>query len=515
MVKQLRNLFLLFWICGLISPKLLVALVGPVTPGQSLWCINRDIASTIDIIEVELESCCETLNSKLDLLATCEQPIQQSDFGAGGTTPLTISQPGGYRFVENLVYSGGAGTQAIIIDASGVTLDCACFSLSQGNANANVDGIRVASENTDIIIKNGSVRDFTRAGISVQTDTSRIKIMDITCLNCAVYGIEFLGSAAPSLASITESIIKNVDILQSANAAAAGNNGLFLQGCRDIKITDCRINENGVTTQDLSVVHLSNCLKCSFLNVEVNDNIAGTDLRAFDLSSTTSLCIFKHCLVEKNEAVDGNSNFGGFVLGSTTNCDNNEFFDCSVLANSGSQTVDGFLTGTGSDNNLFVRCEAALNSSLGTTNAVVHGFNYINNNGNICIDCIARANSSPGSTVTSPDFGALGFDLNSTTNCVLFRALASDQSTGASGGSVGIRVSDGTNNEIKECQSLRQTTGFRLIPANSIDHIFTKNLAGKNTTQYDQLPVGATQDAGNIGNINASLTSPWTNAAIG
>jgi hypothetical protein len=207
----------------------------------------------------------------------------------------------------------------------------------------------------------------------------------------------------------------------------------------------------------------------------------------------------------------------GFILESNTSCTANEFFDCAALNLTGTASVDGFLTDTGCNDNLFMRCEASFNRSLGAAaTAIVRGFNVISNSRNVYIDCIARNNSAPNSTATpAPAFGAKGFDLNTCTGCNLLRCLATDQSTGAGSTSVGIQVNQGSQCSIRDCQSSRHTIGYRLDPNNSTSNVFSRNFAGKNTTQYSQFPGGSTQNAGNITNINGSLSNPWSNVSVG
>jgi len=53
-----------------------------------------------------------------------------------------------------------------------------------------------------------------------------------------------------------------------------------------------------------------------------------------------------------------------------------------------------------------------------------------------------------------------------------------------------------------------------LDPALSVAHVFLRNIAAKNTTNFSQFPVGSNQNAADISAINGSLTVPWTNAGV-
>jgi len=431
-----------------------------------------------------------------------------------GVTTFTISQPGRYIFAENISFAPSSPQRAIDITSSNVTLDLLCHTLTQTNATSGVDGVRIASSLSNVIITHGTIQNFTRAGVTVNSACSRIILDTITAFSCNARGMELLGTSGAGN-QITESEITNCKLVFCC-LGPTGDIVLTLSQCTDVRVTNCRINQNGSSATTLQAVRLDNALKCELNTVETNDNLASTGFRGYELSQAT-YCIFKNCVTKNNQAVSAASNNRGFILESSTSCTANEFLDCSALNLTGTASVDGFLTDTGCNDNLFMRCEASFNSSQGTAaTAIVHGFNVISNSRNIYIDCIARNNSAPNSTATpAPAFGAKGFDVNTCTACTLLRCLATDQSTGAGSTAVGIQVNQGSQCSIRDCQSSRHSVGYRLDPINSTNHVFSRNFAGKNTTQYSQFPGGSTQNAAGINNINASLMSPWTNVSVG
>jgi hypothetical protein len=455
----------------------------------------------------ELLICCTVLRSN-----ECSPTIiTQTDVY---TTTFTITEPGRYIFAENISFIPDTGMPAIDITSSHVTLDIICHTLSQGNTTAGVNAINVAPNLSNIIITHGAIQNFTRTGISVDQACSRIFIDGVTTFGCETRGIELLGNSGAGN-HITESEISNCRLI-SCCAGSAGDIVLTLSHCTDVRVTSCRINQNGTTSHALQAVRLDNALKCELKDIEANDNLASSDFRGFNLSQATN-SVFKNCITKNNQATAALSNNYGFLLESNTSSTANEFFDCSALNLTGTASVDGFFTGTGCDDNLFMRCESAFNSSLGSaTTAIVHGFNVISNSRNMYLDCIARNNSAPNSTATpAPAFGGKGFDLNTCTGCNLIRCLATDQSTGAGSSSVGIHLDQGSQCSIRDCQSSRHSVGFRLDPNQSFAHVFSRNFAEKNTTQYSQFPIGSTENAANIANINAQLRGPWSNVSVG
>ncbi|OQA33538.1 MAG: hypothetical protein BWY54_00965 [Candidatus Dependentiae bacterium ADurb.Bin331] len=431
--------------------------------------------------------------------------ITQASFGATGATTFTISTTGVYKLAANVTFSPAAAATAINITASGVILDLQCFSITQGNAVAGVDGIRTANSLSNVMITNGMLQNFTNSGINTGNNLNRLKITDLTCIGCGLRGIQLNGSSG---ARITQSLIDGCSILQCGQSSG-GDRILFLQFCSDVNVTNCYVNANGSAANNIQVVRLENCLKCNVTNVVANDNIGNSTIRGFSLNNVAE-STFRSCEAKNN--ISNGNNHGYFLeTGSTSTA--NQFLDCVAVALTGSAAVDGFLTDTGCNNNVFINCRALVNTSTGSgTTNIVHGFNFINNTGNSCIDCIAQNNSAPSSTAA---FGSVGLELNTTTSCSLIRCNGSDQSTGGSSTSVGVRVSGGISNVLTDNMATNQSIGFRIDPNLSTSHGFSRNIAIKNLTQFSQFIGGSTQAAANIAEINGSLTSPWSNVAIG
>ena len=482
-------------------------------------CCNGTFTALNDIKTTITECCAGTftaisagLNGTFSVLKNLEynncNPVYfgQADVGTAG---YTINTAGVYKLKENVTFSPVAAARAVTVNASDVLLDLQCFMIQQGNTTANIDAIRVNSGFVDVTIQNGMVQAFTRAGFTIQSNTARTNILNTSAVNCAIRGIELLGptSGTPTIVNLT---IDNVDVINSCTFAASGNNGLLFQGTQDLQVNNCRINNNGVTTQNFSVIKLDNCLKCALNDIEANDNL-GLGLNVYELNFTSSACTLKNCS-NKNNIATGNAR--GFNLISNSSCSSNQFIGCESVLLSGSAAVDGFLTDTGCNNNVFINCKAFVNTTTGSDSlAVVHGFNFINNQKNSCIDCIALSNQASSSTA-SP-FGAFGFDLNTTSSSNLIRCVATDQLTGASSSSVGFRIFNGAKNNIFDCQSARHNVGYQIDPTNSVDHVFSRNIAVQNTvSSYSGFIAGSIQSATNMSNIVGNLTVPWSNVSV-
>ncbi|MFG0256404.1 MAG: NosD domain-containing protein [Phycisphaerales bacterium JB043] len=115
--------------------------------------------------------------------------INATNTPGDATDTFIITQPGSYYLTDNL--AAEFGKNGIRIAASSVTLDLNGFVL-EGAGSAPI-GIRTAAFLADVVIENGSVRNFANQGISISTDSGRLE--DLRVLNCGSWGIEILGGA--------------------------------------------------------------------------------------------------------------------------------------------------------------------------------------------------------------------------------------------------------------------------------------------------------------------------------
>ena len=86
--------------------------------------------------------------------------------------PVSISVPGSYRLTGNLIVTE-IGTNAVVINSSDVTLDLNGFTImGTGGALGSATGIR--SSQANVRIQNGTVSDFTNAGIDLGGDFAMV-----------------------------------------------------------------------------------------------------------------------------------------------------------------------------------------------------------------------------------------------------------------------------------------------------------------------------------------------------
>src|SRR5260370_19503949 len=124
-----------------------------------------------------------------------------------GSVPVTITEAGTYVVSEDILYTAVGNTPAVTIAANDVTLDMLGFSIMQtGGLSFSVTAIQLASNSENVVIKNGTVEDFSQSAISVGAGSTLININTVNITGCGNRGIEFVGTAA---SPITESIINN------------------------------------------------------------------------------------------------------------------------------------------------------------------------------------------------------------------------------------------------------------------------------------------------------------------
>lgn len=147
-----------------------------------------------------------------------------------GTNGFVIKCPGQYCLAEDVVYNPSGTNPAITISAQAkgnVTLDLNGKTLSQASkSTSGIDGVFIQPGLTNIIVKNGTIRDFSDAGIRA--------------------------GAIPLSQLVTELDITNIrafnngstSVVVDPNFAGEGMGGVVILNAQDVDVTDCVLNEN-------------------------------------------------------------------------------------------------------------------------------------------------------------------------------------------------------------------------------------------------------------------------------
>jgi hypothetical protein len=431
-----------------------------------------------------------------------------------------ITVPGSYLYGEDVTYSPVATNDSIIqISTNNVTFDLGGRIFTQGNLIAGLNGIIVDPNLTNIIIRNGYIQNITGTGIGIGQGCSRITIDNIVTFSCDLRGMNLGGATGTP---ITDSEVKNCSLL-SCCQGATGDFGLRLFQCSRVKVTNCNINNNGLSSHALSSVRVNTCLQCDFQGVNVLSNI-GTAVVGFDIV-TSSTCLFGNCLVRNNTALGAGLTMTAFAINGTGNAFN-VFNNCMSFENAApaanpSQCFS-FDLSNNSFANLFIACKA-----IGNTAAAVNGFNLTgptNVINNSFIDCIAQRNNATGASAGS---AAAGFAINNTADFGMILRCVSSFNTSTNDSAYGLLFQGGTggsNWSIRESEFVRNigsgnATSFGINIIAGTTNMFSKNTAFNNgTTQGNQMsgvPVSTVfnRNTTNLNN-NGAGSGPWGNVDI-
>lgn len=181
---------------------------------KSYQCQNSCFKATLCRIEKDLEN-----------LTGCGSSIS---IGRGdiGTTGYVIDKPGSYCLKEDVSYNPSGTNPAIYITAAAVanvSLSLGGHTLSQSSKTVlGVNGIVVDPGLDNVLIANGTVRDFSQTGISVGN-----------------FGAPF----------VTNLTISGINALNNNTSSAytEGSGGILVNSAENVIVENCNCNQNAVT----------------------------------------------------------------------------------------------------------------------------------------------------------------------------------------------------------------------------------------------------------------------------
>ena len=323
---------------------------------------------------------------------------------------FVIRKPGHYVLCEDIIFKprGSQPRAAITIASSNVTLDMATHTLSQDTASvsapvANISGI-VGNNLTSIHITNGSITDFTGAGIKIENSTALA--------------------------------VDEVNILRTGVPSAFG--GLQINDSTDIVINEVRsLNNFGCG------MYLHGVIKVTVSNSHFDDNFGGNVAPQFfvgpglvcaggyidsSANTTTSAVLVQDCSCNGNTA---GSDAGGLEIGIYSLLPLNNI---TVLRSE-------FL------NNAQQGAAAEFNDASGLVLAFVENY--------VIQDCVCSGQRHPFPPAGIPAVsGATGFSINACNNGTIENCQAFDN-VGQGVTSIGIRTRGCNNLLVKNCTCAR------------------------------------------------------------
>jgi len=217
------------------------------------------------------------------------------------SAPFTISVPGSYYLTTNLTVSSG---DAIIIAASGVTLDLNGFTLSSTANPAAGYGVRLNGSLSDITIANGHIRGGVtnnagtyggpgfQYGIAFFSEAPlSTRVVGVTVSGCLYYGIHLGFGESTVVESCTVRTVGSLGIVATTikNSTASDCDWTAIYGSQ---VSDCRGQSSSAT--GLSAITAQNCYGYSSssgigLNAETAQNCYGYSSSGTALSAQTAL----------------------------------------------------------------------------------------------------------------------------------------------------------------------------------------------------------------------------------
>jgi hypothetical protein len=161
------------------------------------------------------------------------------------TNTFIISQPGSYYLTDNI--TGAAGKHGVSIQANDVTLDLNGFALiGNGAGLAFVRGVDLPAAQTNVTIRNGSLRNWHGGGI--RADTTRLLAEKLTLTgNTFSPGISVgNGSLVRDCVASTNGLgFQGADRSQFVSCISTENSGPGFLVANYVTITDCTSSRNG------------------------------------------------------------------------------------------------------------------------------------------------------------------------------------------------------------------------------------------------------------------------------
>ena len=400
------------------------------------------------------ETVMEYLAANYDALCN-PKPIKPVDIGS---TTFTITFSGFYVLSDNITFTPSSPQPAIEIAADDVTLDLCGKVLYQGNATAGVDGIVVrggsaGTPRSNVIVFRGSIKGFSRSGISVGTNiitttntaVEMVTLKNLAVVDCDLRGIEFVANSTE--ANIKKCTIEAVRVLCCCTDASA-DYALHMINTLDIHIRDCLLNENGNSSADIGLVNIQSSTNIICDLVEANGNI-GQTLTGFNIQDSAD-CLVSNCKILTNDATNS---FVVFVIkGSDT--EGSSIDNCTAANNtSANGPLRGFELLEGVSRNTLRQCVASNNVVSGAVaTANCFGFNldqviYCN-----VLECRAMDNQSTSDGTTNITAGfnvsTSGAGGTGNKNCEIFSNMAVHNNGFNDARSYGFRtISDSGGNE--------------------------------------------------------------------
>jgi len=291
---------------------------------------------------------------------------------AGGTV---ITEAGTYGLQQDLLFDPtNPGEACIIVEADNVLIDLNLKSISQapGNTQPNTDGIRIAPNVKNVVIRNGAISNFSGSGVVIQDGAEVIDIFDVAMLDMGVAGILVDGLSTGT--QVNNIVINLVSVGGNANVDGSDVYGIWVKNTelisiQDSSFSDCNATGTGniynMRFDNCSSVHIQSCLASDseglgneIIGVAINnsDNIIIFDTGASLNSLSTSGTAYGFKFVDSQgiyleESTAARNTSQGSVYGVYLDgCSFCQINDSQALGNIGDDFSTGVYSNNGSSN---------------------------------------------------------------------------------------------------------------------------------------------------------------------
>lgn len=159
-------------------------------------------------------------------------------FDSAPIQPLVIDESGSYYLTENIL--GLGGEFGIRINASNVRLDLNGHTVIGNNEVQELDGIKVFGSN--VVIRNGTIRNFDVDGINCQAGTSGVHLIDLQvvgnfndgaqCGSALIRGGSYRNNNNRGIVCSSNCQVRNVTVASNGSSGVTLGGGSMIKGAQ-------------------------------------------------------------------------------------------------------------------------------------------------------------------------------------------------------------------------------------------------------------------------------------------
>lgn len=163
-----------------------------------------------------------------------------------GPGPVIITAPGSYYLTSTI---HAAGVTGVVIRAANVTLDLNGFTIGGNLTNF---GVVVGGSALNVVVRNGTIRNFAQGVLNTGVTTVRLSNLTITenlengvgidaeAAGVFIDGCTIVRNQADGVLAVGGSMV-----ITNSTVAGNGNDGIELSGTADVVIRGNRVDDNG------------------------------------------------------------------------------------------------------------------------------------------------------------------------------------------------------------------------------------------------------------------------------